>query len=82
MDERIEKPVLDGVTVIHDRAGNRQVMTAQGVVVLPVGSEVELMNPNVNAKVIGIRLLAGNTATVCLDVEVPDEWWSAHSEAD
>lgn len=58
MNRRIEEPSLDGMTVIHDRERNRQVMRVQGVVVLPVGAEVELMYPNVKATVIGVRLLA------------------------
>lgn len=73
-------PELGSWTAIHDRARNLQVMRIQGVVVLPVGAEVELVDPNVNAKVVGVRLLAGTNrfpAHVCLDVDVPAEYWDA-----
>ncbi len=69
---------LSAVTIVHDRARNRQVMRIQGVVVLPVGAEIELTDPNLTATVTGIRLLAGDSFTpaqVCLDVEVPGEYW-------
>ncbi len=73
-------PELDlaGTTIVHDRARNMQVMRIRGVVVLPVGAEVELVDPNINAVVIGVRLLAGNEnipVNVCLDVEVPAAYW-------
>ncbi len=45
---------------------------------LPVGAEIELTDPNLTATVSGIRLLAGDAFTaahVCLDVEVPGEYW-------
>lgn len=75
---------LDGRTLIFDRKRNMQVMRLDGVVVLPVGAEIELVEPNVNARVTGVRLLAGKPTTDesegfpasgCLDVEVPAEWW-------
>ncbi len=69
---------LDAVTIVHDRARDRQVMRIQGSVVLPVGAEIELTDPNLTATVTGIRLLAGDAFTaahVCLDVEVPGEYW-------
>ena len=69
---------LGAVTIVHDRARDRQVMRIQGTVVLPVGSEIELTDPNLTATVTGIRLLAGDAFTaayVCLDVEVPGEYW-------
>ena len=65
-------------TIIFDRKRNQQVMVVEGVVVLPVGAEVELLNPNVNATVVGVRLLAGNTmipVQVSIDVDVPAEYW-------
>ena len=65
-------------TFVHDRARNEQVMRIQGVVVLPIGAEIELVNPNVNATVVGVRLLAGSEhvpVAVCLDVEVPEAYW-------
>lgn len=73
---------LGGLTVIHDRENNTQVMTIKGIVVLPVGAEIELTEPNVNAVVTGVRLLAGTNhspAHVCLDVRVPPEYWGESS---
>jgi hypothetical protein len=87
LDERgvyiVETPQLGDLTVVHDRKRNMQVMRVQGVVVLPVGAEIELTNPNANATVTGVRLLAsgGNVpAHVCLDVEVPDEYWTENTD--
>jgi hypothetical protein len=65
-------------TFVHDRARNEQVMRIQGVVVLPIGAEIELVNPNVSATVVGVRLLAGSDhvpVAVCLDVDVPEAYW-------
>ena len=69
---------LGGMTIVHDRQRNVQVMRIQGVVVLPIGAEVELTDPNLSAEVVGVRLLAGTADTpahVCLDVKVPGEYW-------
>src|SRR5215203_6068871 len=65
-------------TFVHDRARNRQIMRIQGVVPLPIGTEIELYDPNVTATVVGVRLLAGSAhvpVVVCLDVEVPEAYW-------
>ena len=65
-------------TFVHDRTRNEQVMRIQGVVVLPIGAEIELVNPNVKATVVGVRLLAGSDhvpVAVCLDVDVPEAYW-------
>jgi hypothetical protein len=65
-------------TFVHDRARNRQIMRIQGVVPLPIGAEIELVNPNVHATVVGVRLLAGSghvPVAVCLDVDVPEAYW-------
>jgi hypothetical protein len=65
-------------TFVHDRARNEQVMRIQGVVVRPIGAEIELVNPNVSATVVGVRLLAGSDhvpVAVCLDVDVPEAYW-------
>ena len=67
-------------TFVHDRARNEQVMRIQGVVVLPIGAKIELVNPNVSATVVGVRLLAGSDhvpVAVCLDVDVPAAYWEA-----
>ena len=67
-------------TFVHDRARDLQVMRIQGIVPLPIGAEIELYDPNVNATVVGVRLLAGSAhvpVVVCLDVEVPEAYWEA-----
>ena len=67
-------------TFVHDRVRNEQIMRIEGVVVLPIGAEIELVNPNVSATVVGVRLLAGSDqvpVAVCLDVDVPDAYWEA-----
>lgn len=66
-----EHRTVEQRTVIHDLTGNRQVALLDGVVVLPVGSEIELTKPNVNVVVERVRFLAGPRATVCLDVRLP-----------
>jgi hypothetical protein len=72
-------------TFVHDRARNRQIMRIQGVVPLPIGAEIELVNPDVNATVVGVRLLAGSDhvpVAVCLDVEVPEAYWEEREVLD
>ena len=69
-------------TFVHDRARNLPIMRIQGVVPLPIGAEIELVNPNVNATVVGVRLLAGSgnvPVAVCLDVDVPELYWGDDS---
>lgn len=65
-----------GQTLVNDLKNSRQLLWIDGVLVLPVGAEIELLNPNVSAKVVRVRLLAPalpqNTVRVCLDVEVPE----------
>jgi hypothetical protein len=81
MSER-EAPVV-GIrarTLVFDRARQRQVMWIDGLVPLPVGTEVELSHPNVSARVINVRILASVPnvmpyLTLCLDCEVPPEYW-------
>ncbi|HZS41960.1 MAG TPA: hypothetical protein VFF06_34255 [Polyangia bacterium] len=69
MDERKTPTVkLDHQTLVFDLGKNQQVMWIDGVVTLPVGSVIELTNPNVNAVVERVRLLAGIPVCVCLDV--------------
>jgi hypothetical protein len=65
---------LGDYTLVFDKARNKPILRLAGVLVLPVGSEIELVNPNVNARVVRVRLLApapGVPAVRCLDVEVP-----------
>lgn len=59
---------LEPYTVVHDPLANRAIMRIDGHVFMPVGGEIELTNPNVNARVTRVRLLAGNPAVLCLDV--------------
>jgi hypothetical protein len=62
-------------TVVHDVDENRVLMRIAGVVSLPVGAEIELVDPNINVMVVRVRLLAspgdGQPMTVCLDVRRP-----------
>jgi hypothetical protein len=70
-------------TLVFDRERQRQVMWIDGLVPLPVGTEVELLDPNVSARVINIRLLASvpniTPSVLCLDCEVPPEYWGEAS---
>lgn len=63
---------LAAETIVHDMATQNQLMRLDGVVALPLGAEIELVEPNVNARVMRVRLLCNEPATVCLDVHVPD----------
>lgn len=74
----IEERKLEQVTVVFDVKTNNVVLKIEGVVILPLDSIIELTQPNVNAKVVGHRLLPGSDkhpCTIRLDVEVPDEYW-------
>jgi hypothetical protein len=69
---------FDGRTLIFDVITQRHVMWIDGVVVLPVGTTVDLGPPNVEASVTGVRLQAGknqSSAAVILSVEVPAKYW-------
>ena len=66
---------LDSRTLVFDRARNQPVLWLQGVLVLPVGALIELTDPDAQAYVVGVRLLAGKPMTLCLDVEVPHRYW-------
>ena len=60
-------------TVILDNQGT-EIVRIKGVVPLPIGAVVQFGNPNVDATVIGVRLLCGpkgQPALLCLDIEVP-----------
>ena len=74
---------LDPFTIVMDRARQEVVMRIEGVVILPVGSIIELTEPNVDATVIAVRLLAANEripTRVCLDVEVPEAYWADETD--
>ena len=63
---------LAGRTIVHNLATNQPLMQLEGAVILPVGAEIELGSPRVSARVMRVRLLADEPATVCLDVHVPE----------
>jgi hypothetical protein len=67
---------LDNRTLIFDRATQRQVAWIDGVVPLPVGTVIQLGNPNVDAVVATVRFWAAATSTVILDCDVPDAYWN------
>lgn len=59
-------------TVVFDRRLQVVIMRLHGIVTLPIGSEIELVETASWARVIGVRLLASvgdAPATLCLDVE-------------
>lgn len=71
---------LTPVTIVHDRQRNTQIMRIKGLVTPPIGTEIELAEPNVTVTVVGVRLQAGYEGlpvTVCLDVEMPAAFWTA-----
>jgi hypothetical protein len=60
-------------TYVHDQARGKPIMYIDGVLVLPVGSEIELPGTSISAEVVRVRLLDGSAtgeARVCLDVKV------------
>ena len=63
---------LGSYTLIHDKDDGCAVMHLNGVIVLPVGTHIELKKPDEYAYVVGVRLLApdaeDNAVYVCLDV--------------
>lgn len=61
---------LDGRTLVFDKSANSQLLWIDGVVVLPVGSLIQLAAPNRDAVVVGIRFWATREATVILDCEI------------
>jgi hypothetical protein len=80
----MEERKLGKQTVVHDLNANRAIMLIDGVVVLPIGAEIELTNPNINVTVEGVRLLAGSLTNldevvVCLDVKVPEEYYDPNT---
>ena len=78
----MEHVELADYTVVHDLETNQSFMQLRGVVVRPVGSWIELLNPNIDVQVERIRLLAERgtgASAVCLDVRLPQEYWTARS---
>jgi hypothetical protein len=76
---------LAGSTLVVDRERQEVVMRIKKVLILPVGAIVELSDPDVDATVVAVRLLAGTTrmpATVCLDVLVPPAYWEFDADTD
>ncbi|WAM23838.1 hypothetical protein [Myxococcus sp. NMCA1] len=83
-------PTLDlpSQTLVFDRKRQRNIAWLNGLVSLPVGTEIELVNPNITAVVTGNRLFLGHPGGdshaalptgMCIDVEVPEEWWNEAS---
>ena len=77
---KIERRKLANQTVVQDRKNNRPIMIIEGVVVLPIGAAINLINPNVDAIVVSVRLLPQSEnslieVAVCLEVEVPEEYY-------
>lgn len=69
---------LSPETLVFDRQRQRQVMRIHGIVPLPIGAEIELVDPNVSARVVNVRLTAGTptiSAALCIDVSVPAAYW-------
>ncbi len=61
-------------TVVHDLDRKEAIMRLEGVVVLPIGAEIELESPQISVTVKRVRLLAGSDVVqraVCLDVRRP-----------
>jgi len=77
-------PLLER-TALFDRARQCNVAWVDGLVVLPIGSVVELSDPdaedadkNVDALVVAVRLFlpaTGNAASVTLDLDVPEAFY-------
>lgn len=62
-------------TVVFDRKLQVVIMRLHGVVTLPIGADIELVETKSYARVTGVRLLASvgdAPATLCLDVEAID----------
>jgi hypothetical protein len=75
-------------TLVFDRKHQRSVLWIKGVIVPPIGTEMELSDPededvemNVTATLIGVRLAATSSGgvTITLDVDVPEPrpWYVA-----
>ena len=55
-------------TLVYDKLRSSQVMWLDGLVVPPVGATVELTDPNADATVVSIRLVAGDQTTDAVHV--------------
>lgn len=74
---------LDENTYLVDVARQNVVMVVRGRLALPVGSIIELSQPNFEAVVTGIRLLVGHgdfPARLRLEVEVPAAWYDGRTD--
>lgn len=74
---------LDENTYVVDVARQNVVMVLSGLLALPVGSIVELSQPNFEAVVTGARLLVGHgdrPARLRLEVEVPAAWYDGRTD--
>jgi len=79
--ERSFRRRIRNETYIHDRNRNWRLFSLKGVLVLPVGSEIELPYGPQSAIVTGVRLLSvSGVHQVCLDVEVPQEYYTERGE--
>jgi len=74
---------LDENTYVVDIARQNVVMVIRGRLALPIGSIVELSQPNFEAVVTGTRLLVGHgdrPARLRLEVEVPAAWYDGRTD--
>ena len=71
----VETAYLDVYTVIHDLGERRDIAWVRGAVWPPVGTVIELGEPERHAIVVGIRLVLepGERAIVRVDVQDPGE---------
>ena len=73
-DVAMESPIvsLAPQTLVYSRTHKVEVMRLHGVVTLPIGAEIEMLEPKGSLRVTGVRLLASvgdAPAMLCLDVE-------------
>ncbi len=63
---------LEKRTLVFDSDTDEQIMWIEGVVTPPIGSTIELKNPNLNATVVRVRLLCNieDVLTPCIDVQI------------
>lgn len=87
-DRHAPEQHVEPQTLVFDLAEQRQVLWLEGQLPLPVGTLIELFDPDLDihssARVTRVRLLsaAGKVgAQVCLDCDVDATWWDRHDEA-